>query len=148
MRLLVLAAAVLALAAPSRAQISLVPMVGYDIDYGAPMVGGGVELALPSGLLPFRTAIRPSAEYIFRDGNSSNGDARIRLNGDLIGRVAVVGVPFRPYGKAGIAFESASFDKEKLGLNLGVGAEFDRLLVEATAGFGVSAARIAVGYRF
>ncbi len=146
MRFLLLAVAALALAAPSHAQITLVPMVGYDIDYKALSVGGGVELALSPGLLPFQAAVRPSAEYVF----VGNGLNLVRINGDVLGRFGLVGVPFRPYGKAGVAVEIGSGSSNTdVGLNLGAGAEFDRALAEVTIGIGsVSSARLAVGYPF
>ena len=149
MRFLLLAAAVLALAAPSRAQVSFIPMAGYDIDYEALQIGLGAELGVTPGLLPFRASIRPSVEYVF----VGDGVDLIRFNGDLIGRFALVGVPFRPYGKAGLAVEYLSADgggsNTDLGLNIGAGAEFDRLLAEVTLGIGdISSARIGVGYKF
>ncbi len=148
MRFLLLVVAALALAAPSRAQVSFIPMAGYDIDYEALQVGLGFEFAVTPGILPFAASVRPSAEYVFVD----NGDV-VRLNGDIIGRFSLVGVPFRPYGKAGVAVELQNPEigdsNTEVGLNLGAGAEFSRLLAEVTLGIGnVSSARIGVGYRF
>lgn len=148
MRFLLLAAAALAFAAPSRAQVSLIPMAGYDIDNKALQVGLAAELGVTPRILPFAASVRPSAEYVF----VGDGVSLIRANGDLIGRFGVIGVPFRPYGKAGVGVEFASgggSSNTEIGLNLGAGAEFSRLLAEVTLGIGdISSARIAVGYKF
>ncbi len=151
MRFLLLVAAALALAAPSRAQITVVPLVGYDIDYKAVQLGAGVELGVTPSVLPFRALIRPSAEYVF--GSDGGDGSTVRLNGDLLGRFALPGVPFQPYGKVGLGVELKSPDvgdsSTGLGLNLGVGGAFDRVLAEVTLGIGdISSARIGVGYRF
>jgi hypothetical protein len=147
MRLLLLAALVVAVAAPARAQLGFIPMAGYDIDYEAPMVGLGFEIGLTPGILPFAAAIRPSAEYVFVD----NVDL-FRVNGDLIGRFGAPGVPFAPYGKAGVGVEFSSSDGGShtyVGANLGAGLEYNRFLVEGTLGIGdISSGRVAVGYRF
>ncbi len=137
-------------AAPARAQLHFSPMVGYDIDYEALMVGLGFELALSPGLLPVQAAIRPSAEYVFID----NVDL-FRINGDLIGRFSPPASPISPYAKAGVALEFASVDEcsdcsnTEVGINLGGGALFNSFFVEGTLGLlDISDFRITAGYRF
>ena len=149
MRFSLLALLALAAVAPARAQVSFVPMVGYDFDYEAAQIGLGFELGITPGILPAAISLRPSVEYVF----AGEGVDVIRGNADLIGRFSVVGVPFAPYAKAGVAAEFGSPDSgdsnTEFGLNLGVGAEVTRFLVEGTLGIGnISSGRIAVGYRF
>lgn len=159
MRLTLLSAlAAVALAAPASAQVSFVPMVGYDIDYEAAMIGLGFEFALPQNAVPLTVAVRPSVEYLFLgDGSDLGIDQSVfRVNGDLIGRFGQSGRALSPYAKAGLALEVASFDtgtvsdtNTEVGLNLGAGAEYNRFLGEVTLGIGdISSTRIAVGYRF
>lgn len=148
-------------AAPARAQLGFSPMVGYDIDYEAFMVGLGFELGLTPGFLPVSAAIRPSIEYVFLDEIEGVNADLFRVNGDLIGRFGAPGVPLSPYGKAGVAIEFASLDSEvcddldldcsstEVGINLGGGVVFNSLFVEGTLGLlDVSDFRLAVGYRF
>lgn len=153
MRLLLLAAIVVA--APARAQFGFTPMVGYDFDsaYEAPFVGLGFEIGLTPGFLPFAASFRPSVEYVFLDDDNVD---LIRTNGDLIGRFSAPGSPVSPYGKLGVGVEFVSVDtgngtdvETGVGANLGAGVEFDRFLVEGTLGVGeISSGRIALGYRF
>lgn len=144
-------AAVLFVAAPS-ANAQFFPLVGYDIDYEAFMVGLGAELAVTPAFLPVNAAIRPSVEYVFVD----NVDL-FRVNGDLVARFGLPGVPLSPYGKAGVAVEVASTDSgaakvqdgTNVGINLGGGATFGSLFIEATAGIlSVSNFRVTAGYQF
>ena len=146
MRLALLAAVLLAVAAPARAQF--IPMVGYDFDREAAQVGVGYELGVTPGFLPASVGIRPSVEYVFVGNNVDV----VRGNLDLIARLRAPAVPFAPYGKAGLAVEYVSLatsSNTEVGLNLGVGAEVSQFLVEGTLGVGkISSGRIAVGYRF
>ena len=153
MRRILLAAAGFLFVAPAQAQIGFAPLVGYDFDYEAPTVGLAFELPLTPGILPLQASIRPSAEYIFVD---SDGASAFRVAGDLIGRFRAPGVPFAPYGKAGVVVERISVDvgsesdsNTEIGLGIGAGAAFDRFFVEGTIGIGdISNSRIAVGYQF
>ena len=148
-----LAALVLALAAtPAHAQLHFSPMVGYDIDYEAFMVGLGFELGLTPGVLPLQGAIRPSVEYVFVD----NADL-FRVNGDLIGRFSPPAAPVSPYAKAGVAIEFFSVDdcpvddcsNTEVGINLGGGVLLNSFFVEGTLGLlDISDFRITAGYRF
>lgn len=148
MRFLLLTAAAFTLAAPARAQVSVIPMVGYDIDYTALQLGAAVELGLTPRALPLRAHARPSAEYVFVDDGSV-----VRLNGDLTTSFTLGVTPFQPYAKVGLGVEFKNPDtgdsNSELGLNFGVGAAYDHLLAEVTFGTGsTSSARIGVGYRF
>lgn len=151
-------------AAPAKAQLGFSPMVGYDIDYEAFMVGFGFELGLTPGILPVQATIRPSAEYVFTDdvdfGNGAVSTDLFRINGDVIGRFSPPGAPVSPYAKAGVALEFISTTVEVLGMeesdtntevgiNLGGGVLFNNLFVEGTLGLlDISDFRIAAGYRF
>lgn len=160
MRLTLLASlAAVALAAPASAQISFAPMIGYDIDYEAAMIGLGFEFALPQNAVPLTVAVRPSVEYLFLgDGSDLGGidQSVFRVNGDLIGRFGQPGPALSPFVKAGLGLEVASFDtgtvsdtNTEVGLNLGAGAEYNRFFGEATLGVGnISSTRIGIGYRF
>jgi hypothetical protein len=155
--LLIALAAVVFAAAPARAQLSFSPMVGYDIDYEAFMVGLGFELGITPGVLPVQAAIRPSVEYLFLD--DEGGDAvstdLFRVNGDLIGRFSPPAAPLRPYAKAGVGVEIFSVEvlgesetETEVGVNLGAGVLFSNFFVEGTLGLGISDFRVAAGYRF
>jgi hypothetical protein len=157
--LLVAVFGLLLAAAPARAQFGFSPMVGYDIDYEAFMVGLGFELGLTPGILPVQAAIRPSVEYVFVEDVDL-----FRVNGDLIGRFSPPAAPISPYAKAGAALEFFSIDDEgtgacdlpgadcsgtDFGINLGGGVLFNNLFVEGTAGLlDISDFRVTAGYRF
>ena len=146
MRLSLLILALVAVAAPARAQF--IPMVGYDFDYEAAQVGVGYELGVTPGFLPASVGIRPSVEYVFVGNNVDV----VRGNLDLIARFHAPTLPVAPYGKAGVAVEyvsAANTSNTEVGLNLGAGVEINQFLVEGTLGIGnISSGRIAVGYRF
>lgn len=150
MRTLFALALAAALSLPSaRAQISFAPMVGYDIDAEALSLGIAFELATPIAALPLQPSIRPSAEYIFADGDITY----VRVDGDLIGRLNATPT-LQPYVKAGPTIEFVSIDgiddsNTEVGINLGGGAEFNRIFVEGALGLGdISDFRIRAGYRF
>lgn len=153
MRSFALLIAVLALsAAPARAQVSFVPMAGYDLDRDALQFGLGFEYALTPGILPFTAALRPGIVYVFADGDTN----LLRVPVELIGRFSAPGLPVAPYGKAGAIIEFVSVGEAgeaasdtNVGLGIGAGAEFNRFLGEVTLGIGdVSSTQITVGYRF
>ena len=149
--LLLSALALVALATPAKAQLSFAPMVGYDLDAEALTVGLAFELGTQLSGLPLQPAIRPSVEYVFLDGDATY----VRADGDLIGRFNA-GTSFQPYAKAGVTVEYISIDtgfgdasNTEVGLNLGLGAEFNRLFVEGALGVGdISDLRVRAGYRF
>ena len=149
---LLLAAAVAVSAAPARAQISFVPMAGYDVDVEALQFGLGFEYALSPGVLPFTAGVRPGIHYVFADGDVNY----LRIPVELIGRFSAPGLPVAPYGKAGAVIEFISVDvlgesvsNTEVGLALGAGAEFNRFLGEVTLGVGdVSSLQLTAGYRF
>ena len=152
MRTLLLAAvAALALSVPAQAQVGFAPLVGYDIDAEALTVGLAFELAAPLVALPLEPAVRPSVEFIFLDGDATY----LRVDGDLLARFDT-GASFLPYGKAGLTVEYLSVDtgfgsasNTEVGLNVGGGAEFNRVFVEGAVGFGdISDLRVRAGFRF
>ncbi len=153
MRLLPLAAlaALFVLAAPARAQISFAPMVGYDIDYEGLSLGVAFELGTTIPALPLQPSIRPSVEFVFVGNNTSV----VRGDLDLIGRFSP-SPGFLPYVKLGPTLEYVSVDapggngsNTEIGLNLGAGAEFNRIFLEGALGLGdISDFRIRAGYRF
>jgi hypothetical protein len=157
MRTFALALSLLGLTAlaPAKAQVSFSPLVGYDIDAEALTVGLAFELGTQLTSIPLQPAIRPAVEYIFFDGDATY----VRVDGDLIGRFEPVpGGAFLPYAKAGVTVEYFSVDVDipgvdnsntEVGLNLGGGAEFNRVFVEGALGLGdISDLRIRAGYRF
>ena len=152
MRTSILALALLGLAAvarPATAQVSFAPLVGYDIDAEALTLGLAFELNTQLTSIPLQPAIRPSVEYVFVDGDVTY----VRADGDLIGRFAPGTLSFLPYAKAGVTVEYFDSDltdsNTEVGLNLGGGAEFNRIFLEGAVGFGdISDLRVRAGYRF
>ena len=146
-----LALAAVCCLAPARAQASFSPLVGYDIDAEGFTIGLAAELGTTIGALPLAPSIRPSIEYIFADSDVTY----VRGDVDLIGRFSPSpGV--QPYVKLGPTIEYVSVDvlgssssNTEVGLNLGAGAEFNRLFVEGAFGLGdISELRVRAGYRF
>ena len=141
-----------ALGSPATAQVSFSPLVGYDIDAEGLTLGLAFELNTQLASIPLQPAIRPSIEYVFVDSD----DTYVRFDGDLIGRFDPGTLSFLPYAKAGVTVEYISIDTgvgdasdTEVGLNLGGGAEFNRLFLEGAVGFGdISDLRIRAGYRF
>lgn len=143
-------------AAPARAQITFMPMVGYDIDYEAFQVGLGFEFGITPGILPISLGIRPSVEYVFVDEIANVNADLFRVNGDVIGRLSPPLAPLGFYGKAGVGVEFISVEvagvsdsNTEVGANLGGGVIFNNFFVDGTLGLGdISDFRINVGYRF
>lgn len=155
---LLAALALVALATPARAQLSFSPVVGYDIEAEGPMVGLAFEIGAPLQGIPLTPSIRPLVEYIFFDDGTDLVDTSvIRANADLIGRFNANDT-FLPYAKAGLTLEYISVSSDfaegsdsetELSLNLGGGAEFNRVFVEGEYGLGgIEGFRIRAGYRF
>ncbi|WP_412062745.1 hypothetical protein [Rubrivirga sp. IMCC45206] len=133
--------------APARAQVSFVPLIGYDIDQKAATLGLAFEFAAPLVALPLQPAVRPSVEFVFFDSDATY----VRGDGDLIARFDTGG-PLMPYAKGGVTieyFDSGAFDNTEVGLNLGGGVEVNRVFVEGAVGFGdISDLRVRAGFRF
>ena len=149
MRFLAIPLLFAAAAVPASAQFAFSPMVGYDIDAEAATVGLAVELGTQLTSLPLQPAIRPSVEFVFVDSDVTY----VRFDGDLIGRFQA-SPGLLPYLKGGVTVEFISVDivdasSTEVGLNLGGGAEFNRVFVEGALGFGdISDLRVRAGYRF
>lgn len=149
--LFALALTSLLMLAPARAQVSFSPLVGYDIDAEAFTLGVAAELGLTVPSLPLAPSIRPSIEYVFADSDVTY----VRADVDLIGRFSP-SPGFLPYAMLGPTIEYVSVDagntnvsNTEIGLNLGAGAEFNRIFVEGILGIGdISDFRVRAGYRF
>ncbi len=156
---LALTLSLVGLAAPSQAQVSFSPTVGYDLDnpFGDGLsVGLAFELSTQLASLPLQPAIRPAVEYVFVDADDVTF---VRANVDLLGRFSPMsGGAFLPYAKAGVTIEYFNLDTAVFGfdssdtdvsLNVGGGVEFTRFFLEGELGLGgYSDLRLRAGYRF
>lgn len=166
MRLSLLLAATAALCSAPRAQVSAVPVAGYDVDVHGPSLGLGAEARITSPRQPYTLSFRSSAEYVFAPDQPvvyvlapSPGDPTslrvgvLRAGADLIGRVQLPRLPVSQYVKVGIVAErtavGTSFRETNLGAVAGLGVEARGVFVEGTVGTAaVSTSRVAVGVRF
>ena len=169
MRLL-LAAVLLLAAPPAFAQVAVraLPSAGYDLGFGAPTVGLGVEVEWSR--LPVRLALRPSAEVLldgpyvdasmWPHGGAFGGPSVGRRREGLarVGVEAVVGWagrPVAPYATVGVVGElqrartrDTQTDGWERGLSVGAGVALRRAFAEGALGIGeVSPARLTVGLR-
>ena len=170
MRLLPLLALV-ACVAPAGAQVQVraLPSAGYDVGFGAPTVGLGVEVGWRPPGLPIRLAVRPSAEALldgpdvdesqFPHGAFGARSVGRRREGLFrVGAEAVAGWgrgAVSPYLTAGVVGElqrsrtpDTQTDGVERGVTLGAGLAVRRAFVEGALGVGeVSPSRLRVGLR-
>lgn len=111
MRFFLLLALLALVAVPAQAQLTVLPYAGYDFDAENPLIGVGVEFALPI-TAPVAVSLRPSGEYMFtRDLDIAGrlfSQTIGQVNLDVIARLRSPGL--QPYGGAGVAFRFVSLD--------------------------------------
>ncbi|MGB3543404.1 hypothetical protein [Rubrivirga sp.] len=153
-------------AATAASQVHVRPNAGYDIAYGAPSAGIGLEAGWsvgPAASLGLRVSgdavfvdDLPFAVAFYSDATSEGvGDASVyRLGLEVVGYWDRPG-RLRPYAKAGLVTELERIARPDLEVQsawtdavAGLGLEVGRVYLEGTHGFGdASRRRVAVGVR-
>ncbi|MEM0963871.1 MAG: hypothetical protein AAGK21_15190 [Bacteroidota bacterium] len=160
------AVGLLALSAPTQAQVSFSPVVGFDLEAEGPLIGLAFEVGAPLENLPLTPSIRPIAEVVFGGDESFGTDVDltiIRARADLLARFDLgPDSNLSPYGFAGAGLEyiDVSVDTGIGGdfgdsdtefiIAIGGGLEFTQFFAEADLGLsgGIEGLRIRAGYRF
>ena len=172
----VLAAAVLAgCAVTAQAQdvlgLHALPNAGYDLGYGAPTAGLGLEAGWNPAGAPVTVHLRASVDAVFVESLPFGPVTRhptivvyqpdpqdasvVRYGVEVVGRWAGAPLPARPYAKVGLALEDERVRLEdgvltysRADAAAGLGLEAGRLYVEGTHGLGdASRRRVVVGVR-
>ncbi|MEM8556521.1 MAG: hypothetical protein AAGG50_01650 [Bacteroidota bacterium] len=102
----------LGFAAPqAKAQFSIFPYVGYNLDFEGFLIGVGGEFVAPFEISNLDLTIAPSVEYVFADdGGIPDFSINVfQVNGDVIARFNPQG-SFVPYAGAGLAIVRISVD--------------------------------------
>ena len=171
LRRLFLPALVACAAGPVGAQVHVraLPAVGYDVGFGAPTLGLGVEVGWRPPGAPVRLAVRPSAEAVldgphvddslFPQGAFGSRSVGRRREGLFrVGAEVVAGWDRRsvaPYATVGVVGElqrartpDTQVDGWERGLSVGAGVAVRRVFIEGALGVGeVSPSRVRVGVR-
>ena len=156
-------------AADAQVQVRALPAVGYDVGFGAPTLGLGVEVGWRPPGAPVRLALRPSAEALldgpdvddslFPHGAFGSRSVGRRREGLFrVGAEVVAGWDRRavaPYVTAGVVGElqrartpDTQTDGWERGVSVGAGVAVRRVFVEGALGVGeVSPSRVRVGVR-
>ncbi|HEX8298354.1 MAG TPA: hypothetical protein VF594_04270 [Rubricoccaceae bacterium] len=161
-RLLAAAFVFCASAGSAAAQVHIVPTVGLDAGYEAPLAGIAVETGV--GRLP--VTVRPGVEVVlpsaFAEDISDTPVVRVAV--DVLARLNAANVPNTPYGIVGVAAErerretfsgaeravlDTLTDRVGFGVRAGAGLRLGRFVAEATLGAGgAGRGRVVVGLRF